>query len=133
MVLVAREDVLNGLKRFKRLAKQDFLASSLTSDPAFWTAQAEARRQTYDELAELVSTAGVEEAYERAKEDYLKLISSHSTQPPDPHLRGKEQALEMFFTLLGVDHHQLKQEGQSVSKCALSSSPPSSPLETSTN
>ena len=41
MIVVAKEDVLKGLKKFKRLAKQDLLVSQFTADPDFWIRQAE--------------------------------------------------------------------------------------------
>ncbi|NLK09153.1 MAG: hypothetical protein GX316_10745 [Firmicutes bacterium] len=102
MILVAKDDVLRGLKKFKRLAKQDLLASSLTSNPDFWEIQAEARRQKYDELMELVKTKGVDLACKLAMSDYAKLPLFDSDQKEAPAVRGKEQALEMFFTLLGI-------------------------------
>lgn len=101
MILVAKEDVLNGLKRFKRLAKQDFLASALTSNPAFWITQAEWRRKTYDKLSELVKEKGLEDAYQQALEEYQSLPDLSPTEA-SPEIRGRKQALEMFFTLLGV-------------------------------
>jgi len=103
MIQVAKDDVLRGLKKFKRLAKQDLLASSLTSNPTFWKTQAETRRQKYDDLMELVDEKGVDSAYEIAATEYARLPLFDSTQTVAPELRGLEQALEMFFTLLGIE------------------------------
>ena len=114
MFEVAKDDVLRGLKKFKRLAKQDLLASSLTSNPRFWSSQAEARRTMYDELMTAVEEKGVELAYRQAAKTYatLPLHNLSSVQEPDPQITGKQQALEMFFTILGVN-----KEGQ-YQKCS---------------
>ncbi|NMB45134.1 MAG: hypothetical protein GX998_01860 [Firmicutes bacterium] len=102
MIQVAKDDVLRGLKKFRRLAKQDLLASSLTSNPDFWKAQAETRRQKYSDLMELVDEKGVDLAYEMAVQEYAKLPLFDPDQTVAPEQRGLEQALEMFFTLLGI-------------------------------
>ncbi|MGE5553145.1 MAG: hypothetical protein ACM3XZ_04395 [Betaproteobacteria bacterium] len=97
MILVDQDDVLRGLKRCKRLAKQALLASGLTADPSFWTAQAEARRLTYDELMASIQDNGIEPTYQTARVRYQELSS-----PSSPTESGERQALEMFFTILGV-------------------------------
>ena len=66
MIQVAKDDVLRGLKKFKRLAKQDLLASGVTSNPDFWRVQAESRRQKYSDLMELVEAKGGDLAFETA-------------------------------------------------------------------
>lgn len=108
MFEVGKEDVIQGLKRFKRLAKQDLLASSLTSNPQFWSRQAEARRAMYTSLMNLVEEKGVELAYETARREYASLprfaFDGAETNPQD---KGRAQALEMFFTLLGVDSEKV--------------------------
>lgn len=103
MIVVAKDDVLRGLKRFKRLAKQDLLASSRTSNPAFWEKQAEARREKYTQLMDVIERIGVDAACERALRDYAALPLVHSQGTPDPVISGHQQALEMFFEIIGVD------------------------------
>jgi hypothetical protein len=97
MISVDQDDVLRGLKRCKRLAKQAFLASGLTADPSFWTAQAEARRLTYDDLMATIQSRGLEPTYEAARLRHQQLST-----PTDPRETGERQALEMFFVILGV-------------------------------
>lgn len=97
MIRVDQDDVLRGLKRCKRLAKQALLASGLTSDPSFWTAQAEARRLTYDDLMARIEQSGVEPTFSAALRRHEELTSSLS-----PSETGERQALEMFFTILGL-------------------------------
>jgi hypothetical protein len=102
VIRIAKDDVLRGLKKFKRLAKQDLLASSLTSNPHYWSTQAEARRAEYGELMEIVDDDGVEIAYRKAVQRYASLPLVAQGECPDPEVSGCRQALEMFFTMLGV-------------------------------
>ncbi|HHW15264.1 MAG TPA: hypothetical protein GXX28_10080 [Firmicutes bacterium] len=98
MILVDQDDVLRGLKRCKRLAKQAILASGRTADPSFWTTQAEARRTTYDDLMARIQREGIEPTYQAARSRYEQLTASLT-----PHETGERQALEMFFTILGLN------------------------------
>lgn len=111
MIEVAKDDVLRALKKFKRLAKQDLLASPLMSDPSYWSAQATARRATYDTLTGWIEQDGVEAAYRKALEQYaalpLILSADVSKEASEPTASGRQQALELFFTLLGVDSEEL--------------------------
>ena len=108
MFEVSPEDLLRGLKRFKRLAKQDLLASSKTPNPRYWTLQAEARRKTYDLLMERIQTGGLEEAYETARRSYLALPLSASDPDEEAQVKGQEQAFDLFFGMLGLDEATLE-------------------------
>lgn len=105
-VRIAAEDVLKALKKFKRLAKQDLLASELMPNPEFWRRQAESRRRVYDELMDRVRDEGVATAYETALQAYAELPllradgQDRSEQAAD--VSGRRQAFEMFFHILGV-------------------------------
>lgn len=101
MFNVTASDVVRALKKFKRLAKQDLLASELTSNPQFWREQAQARRATYDALMALVESEGVDAAYRYALDENaaLPLLGSEGETAA---VKGKRQALQMFFSLLGV-------------------------------
>lgn len=102
-----REDVLTGLKRFKRLAKQDILASRHTSRPEFWHRQAEVRREEYTKLMAWVEEEGVEAAYRKAVERYEALPLSNSSEELSPEVSGRQQALELFLGLLGLSEEQI--------------------------
>lgn len=106
MVSVGQEDVLRGLKKFRRLAKQDLLASEHTSDPEFWREQAHARRDTYARLIESVEQRGVDAAYREAIEAYAALPLLRDGQK-DANISGGEQAYEMFFRLVGIDDKEI--------------------------
>lgn len=105
MFSVSRDDVLRGLKRFRRLAKQDLLASPSTSDPDFWSEQATARRAVYGELMHWVEREGVEAAYRRALDGYTALPLLRAGESPA--LSGREQAFELFFSILGLDPREV--------------------------
>lgn len=114
MIQLPEAEVLRALKKFKRLAKQDLLASAHTSNPDFWRSQAEARRATYDQLMAWVENEGVEAAYRKAVNEHAALPLLASAED-SPEVTGKRQALEMFFTILGVTQppeHAGGQEGQ---------------------
>ncbi len=107
MIQVSRDDALKGLRRFKRLAKQDILASSLTPDPEFWRVQAESRRKTYDELIALVENEGVIIAYEYAMKEYGNLRQYLEEGSHDPEHRGQGLAYELFLEAMGASKETL--------------------------
>lgn len=101
MFSVDQSDLLKALKGFRRLAKQDFLASPMTSDPHFWHTQASARRAQYDALMQSVQDHGVDAAFRLATRGYTAMPLCDDERP-DPYIAGREQAYEMFFVVLGV-------------------------------
>jgi|GEM_PF-197403 len=109
MFSISQDDVLRALKKSRRIAKQDVLASVNTADPPFWRSQAEARRAVYDLLAADVAEHGVEVAYQSAARAYaaLPLIHLEPNNPADPVVLGKEKAYEVFFTIIGLPAKQL--------------------------
>ncbi|NLY55721.1 MAG: hypothetical protein GX058_04325 [Firmicutes bacterium] len=108
MIQVAKEDVLKGLKKCKRLAKQALLASNLTDNPSYWNSQAESRRETYDFLMKSIEEKGLEETYLIASENYSKL--NRIDLSSDPVKAGQKQAYEMFFTIIGKGYSTAKVE-----------------------
>jgi len=116
LIRLAKDEVLRGLKRCKRRAKQDLRASALTGDPDYWNKQAQARRAVYSELIEQVEENGVEQAYELAIQRYAALPFSvpnsmempNSMETPngmetDPVVAGNRQALGIFLSMLGMN------------------------------
>ncbi|MFO7265388.1 MAG: hypothetical protein FWJ73_03820 [Limnochordales bacterium] len=101
MFTISPGDVLKALKRCKRLAKQDLLASELTSDPEFWREHAQARRATYDALMALVESEGVDAAHRYAMQESAALPLADSEEDTAA-TKGKRQALEMFFCIIGA-------------------------------
>lgn len=116
MIYVSATDALRALKTFKRLAKQDLLASGLMEEPQFWRRQAESRRAMYDALMRVVEDEGVEAAHRFAVNELaaLPLFRSESFNESEgldggttqARFRGKQQALQLFVSFLGVDEER---------------------------
>ena len=120
MFQVAPEDVLRGLKRFKRLAKQDILASSKTPNPQYWIRHAEARRRVYDLLMDTIEREGLDAAYQVARQQLAEL--SHAPKD-DPEFVGQKQALVLFFGMLCMTEQQVAElQQEAVAERAANSS-----------
>ena len=104
MVQIATDDLLRALKRCKGIAKQELLIKEPTQFNEFRKAHAEARREIYTKLIDLVETSDIENACAFAFKEYQASLGSSDD---DPTLRGRFQALEMFFTIIGIDRNQL--------------------------
>lgn len=95
---------MRGLKKFKRLAKQDLLFSLQTSEPLYWRNHAVARRNQYTHFMEAVERGGVDQAYQEAVNTYTQLPRlDRDAEIRNPELAGREQAFHLFFDLLGID------------------------------
>jgi hypothetical protein len=105
MVQIAPEDLLRALKRFKGIAKQELLIKESTQFNKARKAHAEARREIYTKLIDLVETSDIENACAFASKEYQNLSKSCT----DPTEKGRLQALEMFFNVLGIDQNQLNE------------------------
>ncbi len=105
MVQVATDDLLRALKRCKGIAKQELLIKEPAQYNEARKAHAEARREIYTKLIDLVETSDIENACAFAFKEYQGLTGSGN----DPGVKGRFQALEMFFNVLGIDHNQLNE------------------------
>lgn len=122
MFPVNREDLLRALKRFKSLAKQDLLTSELTSDPVFWQTHAEARRNEYTRLINLIENSGVEKACVYAFKTFQEQQQDADGEQTGEQ-RGSAQAIELFFQIIGLSPADLKRMGEEKEKAfTLSSS-----------
>jgi len=107
MIQVGRDDLLRALKGFKGLAKQDLLIrGELTQENLSKKTHAEARRETYLQLIERLETSSTEAACVFAFDEYHKF--SNQNDNFDPAIKGHQQALEMFFKLIGIEPEQLR-------------------------
>lgn len=107
MIEVGRDEILRALKRFKGIAKQDLLATGSNSISEFWKTHAEARRETYTKLIDLVEESGIENACVFAFTEYLSLPATPGKEA-DPVVDGHFQALEMFFNVIGIRSDRLR-------------------------
>jgi hypothetical protein len=106
MVHVERDEILRALKGFKGIAKQELLLSEHTPEIDFRKTHAEARREIYTKLIDLVECSGITEACVFALDEYHRLPST--IDGTDPSLSGHLQALELFFKTIGVSPDKFK-------------------------
>ena len=114
MVYLGRDDLISSLKRFKSYAKQELLASDLTSHPETTRAMAQARKDEYERLIQIVEDKGVSSAYDEATAAYRELKARLSMYDDDMTQQlkikdssfasqlGREQALGNFLHILGA-------------------------------
>ena len=100
MCQIEGEDLVRALKKFKSLAKQDLLASERTADPMFWRTHAQARRNEYNRLINLIESFGVEKACVYAFQAY-KEGQKKNDQEKTVEEQGAEQAITLFFQIIG--------------------------------
>ncbi len=109
MIPVRQEELVKALKGFKGLAKQEMLLDNkVTPDPIIRKIHAEARRETYIRLMDLVESSGIENACIFAYNEYLRIPESDQRNN-DPKASGHSQAYEMFFEILGILPEKLQE------------------------
>jgi hypothetical protein len=107
MIQISQDDLLRALKRCKGIAKQDLLPSSTIPQSDFRRTHAEARRETYTKLIELVEGEGIQDACVFAFREYQGLPDI-STGGVGPATLGHAQALEIFFNVIGINRSQMQ-------------------------
>jgi hypothetical protein len=107
MVQVERDDLLRALKGFKGIAKQDLLIQDVTPQSDYRKTHAEARREIYTKLINLVEEAGITEACVFALSEYNKIPES-AKGDNNPVINGHLQALELFFNIIGITSDKFK-------------------------
>ncbi len=98
------EQVLQGLKHYRRIARQDLLRAPETPNPEAFQKHAEARREIYAKLGERAEQVSTDDVIEYALELYRELPFVNGT-PEHEHadIKGRENALENFFLMVGLD------------------------------
>ena len=101
---MSTEQLLQGLKHYRRIARQDMLRSGETPYPDAFLKHAEARREIYVSLADYAGQHAPEDVVTHALELYQALpFVTGSAEPEHPEIKGHENALENFFLLVGLD------------------------------
>lgn len=98
------DQLLQGLKHYRRIARQDMLRAGETPHPEAFLQHAESRREIYAALGTYAERHASDEVIEHALELYRQLPFVTGT-PEHEHadLKGRENALENFFLLVGLD------------------------------
>ncbi|MDZ7705375.1 MAG: hypothetical protein U5L04_12940 [Trueperaceae bacterium] len=103
-VVLSLDEILRGLKHYRRIAKQDLLRADDTDDPERFRAHAEARRSVYAWLTELAESQTPSDVVREALEHYRTLPFVTGT-PDQEHvdIKAREKALENFFLMIGLE------------------------------
>lgn len=103
-VVLSSEEIIRGLKHYRRIAKQDLLRAPETPDPDAFRQHAEARRNVYAELSELAELGSPAEVASAALAAYRQLpFVTGSDRPDHTEIKGRENALENFFLMIGLE------------------------------
>lgn len=103
-VVLSSDEILRGLKHYRRIAKQDLLRSDGAEHPDAFRRHAEARREIYAELARVAEGGTPEQVVQAALERYKDLPFVTGTAAQDhTDVKGRENALENFFLMIGLE------------------------------
>ncbi|MCY4355729.1 MAG: hypothetical protein OXC09_13325 [Truepera sp.] len=103
-VVLSSEEIIRGLKHYRRIAKDDLLRSTETDNPEAFRRHAEARRGIYADLTAVAETRSPADVVREALRMYQDLpfvsgpdIAQHTD------IKGRENALENFFLMVGLE------------------------------
>jgi hypothetical protein len=97
------DDLIKGLKHYRRIAKQDIVRSGESSDQPWLKDHATARREVYARLAELAAEQDPEQVVQEALDWYKQLPFVTGTEDGEHvEVKGQENALENFFLMVGL-------------------------------
>jgi hypothetical protein len=103
-VVLSSEEIVRGLKHYRRIAKQDLLRCTETDDPDKFRRHAEARREIYADLAAIAEEHSPEDVVLEALKRYQDLpFVSGSGDQEHTEIKGQENALENFFLMIGLE------------------------------
>lgn len=103
-VVLSSDEIVRGLKHYRRIAKQDVLRSEETANPDVFRSHAEARRDIYAHLSECAVSQSPGDVVKEALRCYQDLPFVTGTAE-DEHvvIKGRENALENFFLMVGLE------------------------------
>ena len=102
-VVLSSEEILRGLKHYRRLAKQDLLRTNDVENPESFYRHAEARREVYSHLSTIADSKGPHEAVREALRWYQELPFVTGVNGDQySEVKGREDALENFFLMIGL-------------------------------
>ena len=103
-VVLSTDEIVRGLKHYRRIAKQDVLRAPETDDPEASVRHAEARREVYATLSDIAERGTASDVVEAALTAYRALPFTSGSEGRDHvELRGRENALENFFLMVGLE------------------------------
>ncbi len=103
-VVLSTDEIVKGLKHYRKIAKQDVLRADETEQPERFKLHAETRRDIYAVLSESAEHLGPEDALDTALETYKQLPFVTGTAEDEYiDIKAKEKALENFFLMIGLE------------------------------
>ncbi|CAA9587327.1 MAG: hypothetical protein AVDCRST_MAG86-4007 [uncultured Truepera sp.] len=103
-VVLSSDEIIRGLKHYRRIAKQDVLRAPETDNPDVFRLHAEARRAIYAQLTEIAETQSPNAVVLEALECYKGLpFVSGTGETEHSEIKGQENALENFFLMIGLE------------------------------
>ena len=103
-VVLSSDDIVRGLKHYRRIARQDVLRAPETDNPDVFLSHAEARRSIYARLTEVAETQSPSAVVHEALECYKGLpFVSGTGETEYSEIKGQENALENFFLMIGLE------------------------------
>jgi hypothetical protein len=103
-VVLSSDEIIRGLKHYRRIAKQDILRAPESANPETALRHAEARREVYAALTDTAERSTPQAVVEAALVLYRELpFGNDSDDLEQVALRGRENALENFFLMIGLE------------------------------
>jgi hypothetical protein len=103
-VVLSSDEIIRGLKHYRRIAKQDLLRSTDADNPDRLRTHAEARREIYAYLTDLAEKASPADVAREALNLYQQLpFVTGSDADEHVDIKAKENALENFFLMIGLE------------------------------
>lgn len=100
---ISTDELIRGLKHYRRIARQDILQAEASDDGEYLHSHAASRREVYSHLAELADAEPPGEVLREALRLYQELPFVTGT-PEGTHAweKGRENALENFFVMVNL-------------------------------
>ena len=103
-IVLSSDEIMRGLKHYRRIARQDVLRSPETENPDAFRLHAEARRSIYAHLTDIAESKSPEDVVREALRCYRELPFVTGTADGEhTEIKGKENALENFFLMIGLE------------------------------
>ena len=103
-VVLSSDEIVRGLKHYRRIAKQDILRAPETPNPEIFRSHAEARRSVYARLTDVAEAQSPADVVIEALERYKELpFVTGTAEDEHTDIKGQENALENFFLMIGLE------------------------------
>jgi hypothetical protein len=103
-VVLSSDEMIKGLKHYRRIAKQDVLRATETERPDIFRTHAETRRDVYAQLTELAEKLSPSDVAKQALSYYQELpFVTGTAEEEHVDIKARENALENFFLMIGLE------------------------------